>query len=381
MKALRIAFITPFSPLKGGISRFSGLLREALSAIGYDVISVGYRALYPAFLFKRAAEAAEAPAPSSSLSDARLTLYNPFTWLATIHRLRRLKPDLLLVAYWSGFLAPLCYLLRHLTGIRVVVLLHNFTSHESFFIEPFMQRLLAASSDAFLTLSSAVSRELLAVVPGARVLQLFHPLYLPETAMPTRAEARSALKLEEAAPVLLFFGYVRHYKGLDLLLRALPEVLQREPSLKLVVAGEFFEDPEHYRSLIRELGLAESVDLYPGYVSRERSALLFAAAECVVLPYRSATQSGVVQQAYGCGIPVIVTPVGALPEVVRHGITGWIARESSAAGLAGAIGEFLDSRRELPAIHAAVEEYCREFSWEAFATGAGRFLETEVSRT
>ncbi|NTW68569.1 MAG: glycosyltransferase family 4 protein [Chlorobiaceae bacterium] len=379
MKALRIAFITPFSPLKGGIARFSGLLREALCRMGYTVFPVGYRALYPAFLFKGGA--AQAPVPDDSCcSDARLTLYNPFTWLATIIHLRRLKPDLLLVAYWTGFLAPLCYFLRRFTGIRVVVLLHNFTSHESFIFEPFMQRVLAASADAFLTLSSAVSRELRAVLPNARVLELFHPLYLPQTAIPPRAEAQRALNLESGAPLLLFFGYVRHYKGLDLLLRAMPEILQKEPSLKLIVAGEFFEDPDCYRSLIRDLGISASVDLYPGYVSPERSELLFAAAECVVLPYRSATQSGVVLQAYGYGVPVIVTPEGALPEVVLHGVTGWIARESSAAGLVEAVAEFIESRGELPKMRAAVEEYCREFSWESFAAEAGPFLESEALR-
>jgi glycosyltransferase involved in cell wall biosynthesis len=131
--------------------------------------------------------------------------------------------------------------------------------------------------------------------------------------------------------------------------------------------------------MIRELGIAESVDLYPGYASAEQSAQFFAASDCVVLPYRSATQSGVVQQAYGYGRPVIVTPEGALPEVVRHGSTGWIAREASPDGLAAAVGEFLDSRRELPSMHAAIAEFRREFSWEKFAAAAGRFFEAEAA--
>jgi glycosyltransferase involved in cell wall biosynthesis len=116
-------------------------------------------------------------------------------------------------------------------------------------------------------------------------------------------------------------------------------------------------------------------------VSTDLSALLFAAADCVVLPYRHATQSGVVQQAYGYGRPVIVTPEGALPDMVRHGFTGWIARESSAEGVAAAAGEFLDGRGELPAMHAAIAEFSRQFSWEAFAAAAGSFLEAEAART
>jgi glycosyltransferase involved in cell wall biosynthesis len=377
---LRIAFITPFFPLKGGIARFSGLLIEAFRQSGYAVIPVAFRALYPPFLTRGRAKSAHS-AEKTVQPETRLTLYNPVTWFKAIRRLRRLQPDLLLVSYWTGFLAPLCCALRYFTGIRVVVLLHNFSSHESFFFEPFMQRVLIASADGFLTLSAAVSRELLTAFPEARVRQLFHPVYEPEAEQPAREDARKLLQLEAAAPVLLFFGYVRPYKGLDMLLRALPALLHREPSLKLVVAGEFFEDPEHYRSLIRELGISGCVDMYEGYVSTDLSALLFAAADCVVLPYRHATQSGVVQQAYGYGRPVIVTPEGALPDMVRHGFTGWIARESSAEGVAAAAGEFLDGRGELPAMHAAIAEFSRQFSWEAFAAAAGSFLEAEAART
>lgn len=378
MKPLRIAFITPLFPLKGGIARFSGHLRDALQDGGYDVVPVAFKALYPDFLSKGAVEATHA-ADAGFPRDVRLVLYNPFSWFGTIRSVKVLKPDILLVAYWTGLLAPLYYLLRRLTGIRIVVLLHNLSSHESLFFDPFMRRLLAAFADGFVTLSHTVFQEVTAAMPVIPVLPLFHPIYEPEEETPSKHDARQALHLEAESPVLLFFGYVRPYKGLDILLRAMPDILQREPALRLVVAGQFFEAPEKYQRLIDQLGIAGSVDLYPGYVSRERTALFFKAADAVALPYRSATQSGVVQLAYGHGVPVIVTPAGALPEMVRHGKTGWVAADCSPEGLAAAVGEFLESRQHQTPVHSAIEEFRKDFSWDSFAAATGTFLEAEAS--
>jgi glycosyltransferase involved in cell wall biosynthesis len=366
--------------LKGGIARFSGLLRDALQARGYTVTPFAFRALYPDFLVKGGVEE-DQDVDTAFFREAHLVLFNPFTWLGTIRLLRSLKPELLLVAYWTGFLAPFYYVVRRLTGIRMVVLLHNLSSHESFLFEPLMQKLLAASVDGFVTLSDAVTQKVRAAMPEIPLLQLFHPPYKMDEEMPSVQDARKTLNLALHSPVLLFFGYVRRYKGLDTMLRAMPAILQREPSLRLVVAGQFHEDPGSYRRLVAELGIGGSVDLYPGYVSTERTALFFAASDAVVLPYRSATQSGVVQLAYGHGLPVIVTPAGALPEMVRPGKTGWIARDCSPERFAEAVGEFLDSRKKHHLdMRPAIEFFLRDFSWEAFAEAAGCFLEEVAAR-
>ena len=378
---MQIAFISPFSPLKGGIARFSGVLRDALQSRGYALTPFAFRALYPDFLVKGGVEGSGV-LDIALFGEARLVLFNPFTWFGVVRRLRSLKPELLLVAYWSGFLAPLYFVIRRLTGIRMVVLLHNLSSHESFFFEPLMQRLLAASADGVVTLSGTVSQEVRAAMPDIPLLQLFHPLYEPDCKSFSAVDARSALNLDIHSPVLLFFGYVRRYKGLDTMLRAMPAMLQREPALRLVVAGHFHERAASYRALIAQLGIEGSVDLYAGYVSPERTALFFAAADAVVLPYRSATQSGVVQFAYGHGLPVIVTPAGALPEMVRHGKTGWVARDCSSDGLAGAVGEFLEclEKLELEAMRPAIEAFSRDFSWDSFADAAGGFLESIAAK-
>ena len=223
---MRIAFISPFFPLKGGIARFSGLLRDVLQGRGYDVTPLAFRALYPDFLVKGGVEGSDDAAPAL-FKESRLVLFNPISWFGTVRLLRSLKPELLLVPYWSGFLAPLYLVVRRLSGIRMVVLLHNLSSHESFLFDPFMQRLLAASADGFLTLSGAVTQDVQAAMPEIPLLQLFHPVYEPVGESASVQDARSALNLDLHSPVLLFFGYVRRYKGLDTMLRAMPAILQR----------------------------------------------------------------------------------------------------------------------------------------------------------
>ena len=294
MKALRIAFISPFFPLKGGIARFSGQVTHSLLAKGYDVVPVPFRALYPDFLTKGATDGSP---DSASRSKSPLVLFNPFSWLATAPLVRSIQPDLLLVAYWSGLLAPLLYLMRRMTGIRVVVLLHNLSSHDSFFFEPLMRRLLAASVDGVITLSGEVSKEARTLMPRIPLLELFHPIYEPEGELPSLSDARRELALDDHAPVLLFFGYVRRYKGLDLLLRAMPAILQQEPNLQLLVAGQFLEDEAGYRRQIEELGIAASVRLYPGYVPGGRSALF------LLLPTRLCCPTGRQPSRAWCSLP------------------------------------------------------------------------------
>ncbi|MGB8247903.1 MAG: glycosyltransferase, partial [Chlorobium sp.] len=303
---MRIAFISPFFPLKGGISRFSGLLADELQAKGHAVQRSGFKKLFPSFLVRgHSPEAPEHTAETTvksaqgALGTARihsLVLYNPFSWLSLLHSLKRGRPDVLLFAYWTGLLAPLLFTVRRLSGIRTVVLLHNLSTHEPFVLEPFLRKLLLASADGFITLSREVADALAAAGNTKPVASLYHPPYPPGpplsgSARSEKSRARRSLGYEGDVPVLLFFGYVRRYKGLDLLLRAMPEVLAAFPDARLLVAGQFYEPESGYRELIGRLGIAGSVDLRPGYASDRDTARYFAAADAAVLPYRQASQS------------------------------------------------------------------------------------------
>ncbi|NTU97456.1 MAG: glycosyltransferase [Chlorobiaceae bacterium] len=375
MKPLRIAFLSPFHPLKGGIAKFSDLLLAAFSRRSYDLLPIPFKALYPGFLQRFASfssRSATAAGPENGI-----VLYNPFSWFRSVRLIRSMQPDILLMAYWTGFLAPLYFMVHRFTGAKCVLLVHNFSSHESWFFEPFMQKLIARFPVAFITLSRTVAGEVAAAVPKKPVLRLFHPVYEPSGDAFSRADARRELGIGSGVPVLLFFGYVRRYKGLDILLEAIPAILERDPSLMLIVAGEFFENPALYRAMTVRLGITANVIIHEGYVPGEKTGLYFAAADALVLPYRCATQSGVVQLACGYGLPVIATPAGALPDMVLHGRTGWIADECSPAGVARAAGEFLAGRANLGAMRREIEVFARSFSWDAFARDAGEFLENQ----
>ena len=370
----RIALLSPFPPLKGGIARFSDELRRAFESADCEVTPVAFRRLYPRWVTKGRSATDSGDA---KMADATRTLdlMNPLTWLSAARRLRDSNADVLLVACWSGLLAPLTAMMRRASGLPTVVLLHNFTAHESIPGESMLKRLLVSSADGFITLSRAVESELLAFAPGARTLRLFHPLYESQSPIPSKSDARRTLGLPEAAKVLLFFGYVREYKGLDTLLEAMAIVLRRDPSFRLIVAGEFILDSSAFRDHARRLGIEGAVEFREGYVPAGEVATLMAAADSVVLPYRSASQSGIVSLAFGHGVPVIACNAGGLGAQVEHGRTGWLVREDGAEALADGILDFFRERERLP-LEAGIVEFRRRNSWSEFASRAVDFLET-----
>lgn len=298
---------------------------------------------------------------------------NPLSWYSTAAALKQRSPDLLLIACWTPLLAPLCAVMKAVSGVRSVVLLHNFNAHEKLPGERLLQRLLTGSADAFITLSSSVQRQLDAFVPRKPSVSLFHPVDEPSVPAPGRSAARRALGLDSTARVLLFFGYVRPYKGLDLLLEAMVGVLRQDPSVRLVVAGEFIGSEARCRAMASRLALTGSVDFRPGYVPAAEVGMLFAAADAVVLPYRSATQSGVVPLAFSHGVPVIACAAGELSVQVRHRRSGWIVDRPGAEALADGIIDFFRSS-DAALLREGIEEACASMSWDAFARGTTGFL-------
>jgi len=370
---LRIALLSPFPPLKGGIARFSDELRRAFEAAGCEVVPLPFRRLYPRWLIQ-GRPATELDAQAVESTPLSLDLANPLTWLLSARRLRASRPDVLLIAYWSGIFAPLCAMMRRASGLPTVALLHNFTSHESIPGESMLKRLLISSSDGFITLSRTVESELRAFAPSSRTLRLFHPLYERQSDAPCKSDARRKLALPDSAKVLLFFGYVREYKGLDTLLEAMAVVVHHDPSARLVVAGEFILDSSGFRDHARRLGIGGAVDFREGYVPAGEVAALMAAADAVVLPYRSASQSGIVPLALGHGALVIAFDTGDLGAQVEHKRTGWLVREESAEALADGILDFFRERERLP-LEAGIAEFRRRNSWGEFASQAAEFLE------
>ncbi len=375
---LNIVVISPFLPIKGGIAHFSSRLKAGLESEGVMVNGLSFKRIYPSFL------TAGRPffEPGTLLADSSeepllIDPLNPLTWFAARRELAHKAPDLVLLAYWNVILVPFYLFLEKTCGLKTVFLMHNFSSHERVPFDRVLCRLMLRHADATVTLSGSVHDEVLLHAPFLRSCRLYHPSAEPlqDGERPkSKHDARVEMGLDSDGPWLLFFGYIRPYKGLDMLLKALALLRGRSARVRLLVAGEFHQ-PEHgFRRLTRELGIGDIVRFMPGFASQSLAASCFRAADVVVLPYLKATQSGVIQQAYGYDRPVVVTPVGGLREDVIDGETGIVARHCDACSLAHAIERSLSPgfyRTAAPAIAG----YRRTHSWAGLSRSLKLFLE------
>jgi glycosyltransferase involved in cell wall biosynthesis len=276
--------------------------------------------------------------------------------------------------YWMPFFAPafgtIARRVKRLCrprGVRTIMVVHNLLPHERRPFDRALTRYVMGATDAYIVQSGTVRVDLVRLAPKARFLEVPHPVYNVFGDPIPKAEARASLGLPAEAPLLLFFGLVRRYKGLDTLLRALPAIRAAlDPSPRLLVVGEFYEGREETAALVRELGLGEAVTIVDEYVADEKVGQYFSAADVVVLPYKSATQSGIVQIAYQLERPVICTDVGGLAEVVRDGETGFVVPPDNPRALADAV-----IRYQRDACEAGFMERIRgekhKYSWDRMA--------------
>lgn len=367
---MRIALVGPTYPYRGGIAHHTTLLSEALRK-DHDVLFVSFTRQYPKFLFpgktdKDPSAAGLAPAEVEYLLDS----VNPWTWATTAKRIARFRPDLLVLPWWVAFWTPqfltLSVLVRLLCGAKTALLCHNVVEHEAGAWKKIATRIILSRADRIVTQSSLETERVRELVGrNAPVVTGFHPTYAPLGGAPMdRNEARASLGVEKDK-ALLFFGFVRQYKGLDVLLEAMPDVLA-EHDVELLVVGEFWKDKASYLEQIEELGIAGHVRIVDDYVPNEKISGYFAAADLVVQPYRSATGSGISQLAFGLRRPVVATKVGNLEEVVEDGVSGRLVAPGDAKALANALNASLEDAalKELTKNAALVSE---RFSWERLA--------------
>lgn len=363
-KRKKIVLIGPVYPYKGGISHYTGLLCRALQK-KYDVTMVSYKMQYPKLLFKK--EQRDYSNDRFRIEDTQywLNTANPFNIVHTARRIRSLKPDLVIIQWWHPYFAP-CYwiLSRLLKRTTRLFVCHNVFPHERFPFDRFLTKAVMRCGDLFITHSKADARELETIREDAKALAAVHPTY---NAFKIRdisyEDARKQLGIAPEENVLLFFGFVRSYKGLTYLLEAMPAILQKLPQARLWVVGDFGEAREEYQEKIRRLQIADAVRTVEGYIPDAEVEPYFAASDLVVLPYVSATQSGIAQIAYGFDKPVVATAVGGLPEVVIDGRTGYIARPEDAKDLAEKIIRFFEEGKAKE-FAASVEAEAGKYSWD-----------------
>jgi glycosyltransferase involved in cell wall biosynthesis len=370
---MKIVLVGPAYPLRGGIAQFLAILYQKLTADGHEVHFVSFIKQFPNWLFPGKTQMETSQDVIDVHPVPRFAPLGMRSWWRTYREIRRIDPDLVVFKFWMPFFGPgywaVTRWLKKNTRAKVVYILDNVIPHEHRPGDKLLTRFAFAHVDGFIAQSRAVETDLFTWFPGLnRAQEKFspHPIYDAYPAFTgTPAEARKAAGVPANGKLLLFFGFVRHYKGLDLLIRALPELRRTIPDLHLMVVGEFYEWRADYDSLIREMGLEGAVTIRDDYCPNEEVGKYFAAADALVLPYRSATQSGIIQICYALQTPVITTDVGGLGEVVFDGVTGLIVPPENQSELVGAVKKFYDLGGR-----AVFEENIRReahrFDWQGF---------------
>ena len=362
---MKIAFLSVFYPFRGGIAQFNAHLLEALGK-GNEVRAFNFKRQYPGFLFPGQTQYVTPQDNAAPVASTRiLDSVNPFTWRRSGREILRWKPDVVVFSYWMSFFvpshAPVARMLRR-HGVKTVTVVHNAIPHEPKFFDKPLARRFFRLNDLLVSMCDAVTADIRSLCPDARIVQRPHPIYDHFGMKKDKLQARKQLGLDPKRHTLLFFGLIRDYKGLDLLIDAMPLL---GPDYQLVVAGESYGSFDKYQAKIAASGCADRIHVFNRYICDEEVSAFFSAADLCVLPYRSATQSGVTAIALHFEVPVVATPVGGLAESVERPGIGVMAQDISAQGIAGAVAKLYDESPE--SFVARIREVKKEMTWEAFA--------------
>lgn len=376
---MKIALIGPAYPYRGGIAHHTNMLHTYLRRRGHEVDVITFTRQYPRFLYpgQTQEEVGDAGDVAEAIPSVRLIdSINPLTWWRTARHIRDGAYDLHVFRWWLPFFGfsfgTIARILRRHRPGSILVILDNLFPHEKRPGDTLMTDFFFRSCDMAICQSSTVLDQLARTYPSIPRTMLPHPVYENFGESIDRQEARRRLGIT-APKIILFFGFVRRYKGLDRLLEAMPEIIRRVPDAHLLVVGEFFDDREPYLRTIREGSVEDHVTIHDAYVPNEEVAGWFSAADMLVLPYHSATNSGIVQIGYNFAVPSIVTNVGSLSEVVLDGRTGFVLDEATPAVIADAVASMYEGdTRERFSANIVVER--RKYSWDAFVDGIERFV-------
>jgi len=334
----KFVIVGPTHPFKGGISHYTTLLYHELKKY-HEVKFLSFSRQYPKLLFPGGSSFDDLSKKEIKADAERVIDWaSPFSWISAVKKIKNYSPDLIIFPWWMwGWAIPFWVIasLSKKYGVKVLFICHNVDEHESAFWKRILARFALSSGDFYIVHSESEFKKLKNMFPEGKIEKVFHPSYEIfrfEEIPKTKAQEELGIK----GKAILFFGYVRPYKGLIHLLKALPKVLNEVP-LTLVIAGEFWEGKEKYQKVIEDLKIKEHVKIYDGYVPNEKIGIYFSAVDLVVMPYTSATGTGITQIAFGFGKPIVGTNVGDLPEVIEHGRRGLIVPPADPEALAHAI--------------------------------------------
>lgn len=346
----KIILIGPAYPYRGGNALFVTHTYEALRD-HFDVKIYNYKLLYPSFLFPGTTQFDKSKEQVFRVPSERvINSINPFNWIKAAGLLKKENADLVVFDWWHPFFGfchgVISFLIRKKYKNKILFITENVVSHEANAIDKFLTKIGLKYASKFLALSEIVEKEVQQYSKGKKVYRSELPVYdcykpIDESNL---QKIKEELQLEKNSLVLLFFGYVRKYKGLDILIEAFPKILSNNPNSKLLIVGEFYDDPKEYIELIRKLNIGKKITIINQFVPNEDVAKYYQVSDVVILPYRSATQSGILNVAYGFYKPVVVTDVGGLAEFVDEGKTGFVIKPNSPDAIVDGVNKFLSSR-------------------------------------
>lgn len=358
---MKISILGPCWPYRGGIAAFSERLAHQFLAEGHEVNLYTYTLQYPSFLFPGTTQYTTAKQPEQLVIERRLSSINPFTWFSLGRTIRHEAPDLLILAYWMPFMAPcqgtVARIARKNGKTKVLALCHNFIPHETRPGDMLLSKYLLGSVDGVASLSQSVCNDVTRIKPSMPTVASPHPLYDNFGQKVGREEACAKLGLDPKYKYFLFFGLIRDYKGLDWLLDAFSKV--EAPDARLIIAGEFYAHGDAYLDQAKALNLDDRLVWKTQFVPDDEVRYYFCAADLVVQPYKTATQSGVTQIAYHFEKPMLVTNVGGLPEIVPHGKVGY-AVDPNVDAIAAALNDFMAHPSDY---HEGIVAEKQKYSW------------------
>jgi D-inositol-3-phosphate glycosyltransferase len=363
---MKITIIGPAYPYRGGIALFSNRLAESLSAAGHEVNIVTFKMQYPGFFFPGKSQFVPEQNGTDLTISREINSINPFNWIKIGNQLSKEKPDLVIFKYWMPFMAP-CFgtiakQIKKNGTTKIIALVHNLIPHEKRIGDRGLTQFFIKKMDGFIAMSKSVLKDIEKFDASKQKMLSPHPLYDNFGEAKSREEALKAIGLDTQYNYLLFFGIVRKYKGLDILLRAFADKNLNNGKLKLIVAGEFYDDNAEYLDIIKKHKLEDNVILRSTFIPDAEVVNYFCAADIIVQPYRNATQSGVTQIAYHFNKPMLVTDVGGLCEIVPHNKVGYVV-EPNKNEVAKALNDFYQNNRAAEFI-AGVTEEKKKYSWK-----------------
>lgn len=371
----KIVVIGPVYPFKGGISHYTGSMVNSLRK-EFEVYTVSYKMQYPKLLFKKEQRDYDNDAFRTDSAEFLINTANPFNWLSVKKRIKEIDPDYIIMQWWHPYFSP-CYkgLTALLNKYPVIFVCHNVFPHERFPLDRFLTKSVLKGGSAFITHSKSDTEDLKTIVKApvykTTVLPTFNAFKIKDMSYD---EARAKINTVPEKKLLLFFGFVREYKGLRHIIRAMPEITAYDSNIELMIVGEFGSDKESYLELIKECDAEKSIRIVDGYIPDKEIEKYFAASDIVVLPYESATQSGIVQIAYSFEKPVIATRVGGLPDVVTDSVTGYVTEPCNPHELAEAVIKYFKEGRS-GEFSENVRKEAYKYSWDRMNETVAELIE------